>query len=122
MNKRDLNRFEKMLLAERDRLVDGYKKLGEEALYKPISDNVADLGSLAEVGTDSFDRETALNLASGEYERLEQVVEALKRIKAGTFGTCEGCGGEIPKKRLEVFPAAEYCIECKSKLERDGVL
>lgn len=123
MNKRDQKKFEKLLNAERERLTEGIRKLEKDTLYQPASDNNAsDLQSYAEVGTDNFERETALRVASGESEWLQEVTDALERIKEGTFGQCEGCAEAIPKKRLEVFPAARYCIECKSKLERDGYL
>lgn len=122
MRKREAKKFEKSLLAERDRLSEGIRKLEEETLYQAVSDNNIGLTSYAEVGTDNFERETALNIASGEVEWLREVTDALKRIKDGTFGTCEGCGKDVPKKRLEVFPAARYCVQCQSQLERDGTL
>ena len=28
---------------------------------------------------------------------------------------CEQCGEEIPKKRLEIIPNAEYCVRCQSR-------
>lgn len=125
MNKRDLKKFEKILLAERERLIRGIKRLEEDTLYQPASDNnVSDLSSYAEVGTDNFERETALRVTSNESELLHEIECALERIKDGTYGICEGCGKEgkpIPKKRLEVFPAARYCVKCQEKLEREGV-
>jgi DnaK suppressor protein len=122
MNKREAKKFEKLLVAERERLSKGIQRLEEDTLYQPASENISDLTSLAEVGTDNFERETALNIASGEAAWLREVADALRRIKDGKYGVCEGCGEEIPKKRLEVFPSARYCIGCKSKLERDGTL
>ena len=120
MNKREMKKFEDLLLADLGRLSSGIRRLEEDTLYQPASDNTADLTSYAEVGTDNFDRETALNIASGEAERLREVSDALKRIRQGTFGICEGCENEISRKRLEVFPAARYCIECQSKVEKSG--
>ncbi len=122
MRKREQQRYQKRLLAERDRLSTGVKKLEKETLYQPVGDGSTDQASLAEVGTDSFERETALHIADGESERLQEVAEALERIEAGTFGACLDCGQTIPKKRLDAFPAARRCIECQSRLERDGNL
>lgn len=45
-------------------------------------------------------------------ERLENVKNALVRIKKGTYGVCENCGGTIPTPRLEANPAADMCIDC----------
>jgi len=122
MNKREMKKFEKLLQDERDRLSVGIRRFEQDTLYQPVSDNTADFTSYAEVGTDNFDRETALNIASGEASRLQEVADALARIETGSYGTCEGCETEIPRKRLEVFPAARYCIECQSKLEKEGAL
>lgn len=122
MNKRDARKFEKLLLAERERLAEGLKRIEESSLGTSGHDRISDSASFAEVGTDSFERETALNIASGESEWLSEVDDALKRIEEGTFGTCEGCDRQIPKKRLEVFPSARYCIECQSRLEQYGTL
>lgn len=41
--------------------------------------------------------------------RYNDVLLALDKIKAGTFGTCETDGGEIEMDRLEANPAARTC-------------
>jgi DnaK suppressor protein len=122
MTKREAKKFEKMLLDELDRLSEGIRKIEESALYESVRETTGDLYSYAETGTDNFERETALNIATGETERLKDVADAIKRIEDGSFGVCEGCDEPIAKKRLEVFPAARYCIKCKSKIEKDGAL
>lgn len=122
MNKRDAKKFEKLLLEEGERLGMGIRRLEEETLYQTTSDQTADISSYAEVGTDNFERETALSIASSEAQRLRDVADALERIKNGTYGDCEGCEKPINPKRLEVFPSARYCIECQAKLEKTGTL
>ncbi|HOV75224.1 MAG TPA: TraR/DksA C4-type zinc finger protein [Candidatus Hydrogenedentes bacterium] len=122
MNKKEAKKFEKLLLDDLGRLSEGIRKIEESALHESVRETTGDLYSYAETGTDNFERETALNIATGESERLRDVTDALKRIANGTYGVCEGCEEQIPKKRLEVFPAARYCIKCKSKLEKEGTL
>ena len=122
MNKRDARKYEKLLLAEVARLTQGIQNLEDGALKEAVREATGDLHSYAETGTDNFGRETALNIATGESERLQNVADALRRIENRTYGVCEGCETPIPKKRLEVFPAARYCIECKSQLEKEGVV
>lgn len=51
-------------------------------------------------------------------ERLEEIEAALKRIEAGTFGTCTSCGKPIPAGRLLALPHAALCVSCQSRLER----
>lgn len=50
-------------------------------------------------------------------DRLKEVEAALDKIADGTFGICEDCGYGIPIKRLEAYPNATLCIECKGKQE-----
>lgn len=122
MNKRELQKFEKLLLKERARLVSEVQQLEEENLgesEKPLGE---DMSSFAEVGTESWDRETALRVAGTESEIVRDIDDALERIKNGSYGTCEGTGDPIPKARLEVFPWARYTVEHQEKLERDGMM
>jgi len=120
MNKRELKKFENLLLAERARLLKGVMAMEEDILYQPADlTKDSDVTSLAEVGTDSFERETALTLAKTETERLYEIDEALRRIQDGAYGICEGTGKPIPKKRLEAYPTARYCIEYQEKIEEE---
>ena len=119
MNKTDLKKFEKLLLEERERLLRSIRNIEETTRNESGRDNGGDLASFAEKGTDSFELDTALNIASNASERLMEINEALLRIKNGTFGVCEGSGKTIPKKRLEVFPAARYTVEYQEELERE---
>jgi DnaK suppressor protein len=52
------------------------------------------------------------NLQEREQVKLAQLLEAFKRLEAGTFGLCVGCGGEIPFERLFVMPEAGGCGGC----------
>lgn len=122
MNTKEAKKFEKQLIHELERLSNGIRSIEESALHESVRETTGDLYSYAETGTDNFERETALNIATGETQRLRDVSDALKRIESGSFGICEGCEEQIPKKRLEVFPAARYCIKCQSKLEKEGSL
>jgi DnaK suppressor protein len=49
---------------------------------------------------------------------LVQSERALARIAAGTYGECESCGQAVGKARLQVFPRATLCKDCKEKQER----
>lgn len=42
---------------------------------------------------------------------LDDVDAALQRLQVGTYGQCEACGGPICRERLEVVPAARYCLD-----------
>ncbi len=45
-------------------------------------------------------------------ERLLRILDALSRMRAGTYGTCLACRSPIPFARLSAIPEASSCIEC----------
>ena len=122
MKKRDMQKFKKLLMAESDHLMKGIRTIGEDALKAAATESVSDMTSVAEAGTDNNDRETSLRLAGSESQMLQGVSEALLRIEEGSYGKCVDCDEDIPVKRLEVFPAAKRCVECKSRFEKEGAV
>ena len=57
-------------------------------------------------------------MAKNARDNLELVQAAIKRIDEGTYGVCESCGKPIGKMRLQAFPRATLCMECKQRQER----
>ncbi|GAB2773792.1 hypothetical protein GCM10027073_03130 [Streptomyces chlorus] len=72
----------------------------------------------ADTGTKNITREHELALAANAREMLTQYERALQRLDAGTYGLCESCGNPIGKARMQAFPRATLCVECKQKQER----
>ncbi|MEV7191633.1 TraR/DksA family transcriptional regulator [Streptomyces sp. NPDC093510] len=72
----------------------------------------------ADTGTKNITREHEMSLAANAREMLEQTERALERLDAGTYGLCENCGNPIGKARMQAFPRATLCVECKQKQER----
>ncbi|MFD4505236.1 TraR/DksA family transcriptional regulator [Streptomyces sp. NPDC058457] len=72
----------------------------------------------ADTGTKNITREHELALAANAREMLEQTERALQKLDAGTYGLCENCGNPIGKARMQAFPRATLCMECKQKQER----
>jgi DnaK suppressor protein len=48
---------------------------------------------------------------------LRDVESALKRITAGTYGTCIDCGQAVDPMRLEFNPHAARCLHCQEHVE-----
>ena len=122
MKKKDLEKYEKLLLARRAELVEEMGLLKKAALEMTIKDSSGDLSSysyhMADQGTDAMEREKAFLMASKSGRLLYHIDEALRRIKDGTFGKCQECGEEISTARLEAVPHARLCIACKEKEEQ----
>lgn len=72
----------------------------------------------ADTGAKNITREHELALAANAREMLTQTERALEKLDAGTYGLCENCGNPIGKARMQAFPRATLCVECKQKQER----
>lgn len=122
MNKRDLKKFKKILLDLRDRLQGDIRFLTTDNLHRAGRETGADLSGAAQHsadhGTDNFDREFALSLASAEQDVMYEVDEALMRITEGTYGICELTGVLIEPARLEVIPYTRYSVQAQAKMEQ----
>jgi len=91
----------------------------EEALAGLMRDSGDGAGDdQADTGTKNITREHEMALNSNAREMLEQTERALDRLDAGTYGLCENCGNPIGKARMQAFPRATLCVECKQKQER----
>jgi DnaK suppressor protein len=62
------------------------------------------------------DRSEAM-LAFAKLQR-SLVLDALRRIELGTYGTCADCGAKVPEGRLEAKPEAARCVACQAKSDR----
>jgi DnaK suppressor protein len=66
-------------------------------------------------------RNFTLRLRDRDRRLVAKVKEAIRRIEVGTFGVCQGCGGEIEEKRLIARPVTSLCIDCKTVAEEEEV-
>jgi DnaK suppressor protein len=67
-----------------------------------------------EGGTLAIDRERDIALALQALSITEEIDDALRKLDRGQYGTCETCGQNIMKARLEALPYARQCIACKT--------
>jgi len=51
-------------------------------------------------------------------QQLEGIEAALVRVDDGSYGLCGGCGEPIVPERLEILPAATYCVACQVRHAR----
>ncbi len=52
------------------------------------------------------------------YSRAVEAVDALRRIRDGTYGICADCAKRISAVRLHAKPEATLCIACQTEYER----
>lgn len=119
MRARDREKFKKLLLDRRRQLTGSLSSMAEEAL-KP-GGGAQGVDEIADLGSDQYEQELTLGLMQAEQDEVNSIDEALNRIEDGTYGKCASCDVAIPAPRLKAVPAADYCIECQSHVEKYGV-
>ena len=121
MTSSDTERFREALLDERKRVEHALASLREQhpgSLDEEVEEIAATSDNhLAETATATLGREIDYTLGENSEQVLADIDAALQRIDDGTFGTCVNCGQEIPLQRLEAYPAASLCIDCKRSAE-----
>lgn len=122
MNKKELEKFKKLILKIREKMSGELNCITEDTLNRSQRDATGDLSGytyhMADVATDNYEREFSLNIASNEQDILFEIDEALKRIEDKSYGICLKCSKKISKSRLTAVPYARFCISCQAKEER----
>lgn len=115
MRKRELEKFKKLLILERQGIHNHLSKLAGD------SKNQLDQGGGDSVDIASMEINQAAiqKLGNREKKLLNKIDICLKKIDEGEYGTCENCGEKISAARLEARPVAEFCIDCKTELEQN---
>ena len=121
MNKKDLERFKKLLLKKREDMITEMNNITKDTLSKSQREASGDLSGysfhMADQASDNYDREFSLNLASDNQKLIYAIDEALGRIKDKSYGRCSQCSKEISRKRLRAVPYAILCIDCQRREE-----
>lgn len=108
--------IEQQLLREREEAVEALTAFDRER-SQTMEEASGELTSyrfhMADIGTESMEREKQFLLASKEGERLYEIDAALRRLysEPESFGRCTRCGREIEMERLLVVPATTLCAE-----------
>lgn len=112
-----LLQLHKTLVARRTEL---RKRLGMELDVLSGNKGMQRSGDAADAAFDSSGEELSSQLAELEAKELVQVERAIRRLKQGVYGKCEGCQTKIPMARLSALPYITLCIKCQREFERDG--
>jgi RNA polymerase-binding transcription factor DksA len=110
------------LLAEQERLSrlrDGFEA---EHLHDETGDDSAGELShvdqhLADVASETFEREKDFSILEVVEAELDAVERALGRLDDGTYGSCEACHRPIADERLAAMPATRFCVQHQEQAE-----
>ena len=103
-----------LLLKMQQQIVDEI----EEDRNKSESAVTSDIGDSIDHANEERSRELYQLLCERDLKKLDQIKEALERMKDDDYGVCESCGDDIAKKRLMAMPFTRLCIKCKNEEER----
>jgi DnaK suppressor protein len=118
-NAKELSEFRGVLERARAMLAGDLSQLHEEALGGNSGQDSSE--PRATDTSDSYYQEFNLELLERDESTLREVIDAIDRVDAGTFGQCEGCGSPIARERLRAVPHARYCIACQREAERGAL-
>jgi RNA polymerase-binding transcription factor DksA len=114
-SREDLNEFEQII---REKLTNAKREVAfiKETLSRRNdsgTDNTASSAKVLEDGADTAEKESLNQLASRQLKFIQQLENALIRIKNGSYGVCIASGKLIPKERLRAVPHTQHSIEAK---------
>jgi RNA polymerase-binding protein DksA len=122
LNKKDLIYFKKLILKRKEEVLNQIKHISDDTLKKSQKDAAGDISGytyhMADIATDTYDREFSLSLASNERKVIYEIDDAIKKIEDGTYGVCEECEKLIARTRLTALPYARLCLKCQQILEK----
>jgi DnaK suppressor protein len=88
---------------------------GEAERDERVSDYPQDPADAGANLSESERTRAVLHVAKTQHS---EVLDALRRVEAGTYGTCVDCGAGVPEGRLEARPEAARCVACQAKWAR----
>jgi DnaK suppressor protein len=111
MNRRELDRYKRSLLAKRGELFVENADAGSS----PIPAAGGWEGDPVDQANADAEAELQIRLHQTDGRLLRAVDGALSRIRQGTFGICETCQKPISRARLEAVPWTRHCRDCKER-------
>jgi RNA polymerase-binding protein DksA len=111
----ELKEFEELLLIKLDKAKAELTTL-KATLSKGDDSGTDDTSAYAKVledGADTAEKESMSQLAARQQKFINNLENALIRIKNGTYGICVDTGKLIPKERLRAVPHTMHSIEAK---------
>lgn len=118
----ELLHFRTLLLEKRAEILGDFNQIEKDTLKSRLGESSGDLSTMplhmADLGSDNYTQDYAINLLQGERELLAEITEALNKIADATYGVCEATQKPIGMRRLEAKPWAKYCIEYARLVEK----
>jgi len=121
LSDKTLEKLKQKLVEEKQRLIHQAEELTAEAEQLAAEREAGDTQFDEESGegdTVNVERERDLLLSAKNRQVVEEIDEALARMKKHSYGVCKYAGRKLPLERLEAIPYANVCVDCKARAER----
>ena len=70
--------------------------------------------------TEAVSRLNEIGVGESLERGLARTERALAKLDEGTYGTCDSCGDQIARARLQAIPDGVLCLACAASLGRGG--
>ena len=117
-NRKEILEFEKRLLKAKQRILK-QRNFTNGILFNPQGESSGQVSAyrthVADIGSDTYQREFSSQLSTYESKILMEIDEALSRIRQYRYGDCEKCTKPISKARLRALPYTRFCVKCQKE-------
>jgi RNA polymerase-binding transcription factor DksA len=116
----ELEEFKELIQAKLEKAKKELELLIDAFSHKDgnTTDDTSPTFKLMEDGAEVSSKEEIGQLASRQKKFIQNLENALLRIKNGTYGICRVTGKLIPKERLRAVPHATLSMEAKTSQNR----
>ncbi|WP_035452918.1 TraR/DksA C4-type zinc finger protein, partial [Alicyclobacillus herbarius] len=119
----DWSDIRRQLEEERARIKARFEESGDYGMNAPMGDSLSELSVYdnhpADIGSELFERGKDIALRDRDRIRLQEIDRALEAIATGRYGVCQHCAQPIPRERLQAYPTALLCVDCKHRDEQE---
>jgi DnaK suppressor protein len=113
MDVQTISKFKRVLIAERERLLNNSK----ESIKHDLNTSTDDLPDEADLAASEINQSLTFELRNRERTMIAKINTALAKISQGSFGLCETCEEPIEKRRLDARPFSTFCVSCQEMQE-----
>lgn len=121
-------KYEEILLKEKNNIIRLVAEMEDNTVFGNTSKHTSEkytsgeLSSydnhMGDIGSEVYMQEMQNSLTNHEKFKLNEIDNALYKIKNETYGVCESCKKIIGEDRLEFIPETRLCSSCAKKEER----
>ncbi len=118
LTKEELELMKNRLLERKKELLKDIADILEKEAKEEYQELIDAMREDGDIAAAELQESTILALAEIKAKEVQQIDEALERIKNGEYGICIDCEDWIPPARLEAMPYALRCKECQERFEK----